>query len=430
MIERYTLPQMGRIWSEENKFKGMLRIEILVCEALAKLGEIPREALAKIKKRAGFDLDRIKQIERQTRHDVIAFLEAVGEQVGRESRYIHLGLTSYDIVDTSLSLRMQEAGDLILQDLKKLSQVLKTRAKEHKETIMIGRSHGIHAEPITLGLKFALWWKETERNRERMLKVREVISYGKISGAVGTYAHLDPRVEEYVCKKLGLTPAPVSSQILQRDRHAQYLCALALMASSLEKFALEIRNLQRTDILEVEEYFSRGQKGSSAMPHKRNPIVSERISGLARIVRGNAQAALENIALWHERDLTHSSVERVIIPDSCILVDYMLKRFTEVMENLLVYPENMKKNLEKTKGLIFSETILLELAKKGLRRAEAYRAVQRNAMKAWERGTSFKKVLLQDKEVRKHLSKSEVENCFDLNHNLRNVDKIFKRLGI
>ncbi len=430
MIERYTLPRMGRIWSEDNKFKMMLQIEILVCEALAKLGEIPKEALAKIKKRAGFDLDRIKEIEAQTRHDVIAFLEAVGERVGGESRYIHLGLTSYDIVDTSLSLRMQEAGDLILRDLKRLSRVLKRRAKEHKETIMIGRSHGIHAEPITLGLKFALWWKETERNRERMAQAREMISYGKISGAVGTYAHLDPRVEEYVCKKLGLIPALVSTQILQRDRHAQYLCALALLASSLEKFALEIRNLQRTDILEVEEYFSRGQKGSSAMPHKRNPIVSERVSGLARVVRGNAQAALENIALWHERDLTHSSVERVIIPDSCILIDYMLNKFIEVMDNLVIYPENMKKNLEKTKGLIFSETVLLELAKKGLSRKEAYRIVQRNAMKAWERGTSFKELLLQDKEVRKHLPKRSIENCFDLKHNLRNVGRIFKRLGI
>ncbi|MCK4325972.1 adenylosuccinate lyase, partial [bacterium] len=378
MIERYILPKMGRIWSEENKFKTMLQIEILVCEALARLGEIPREALAKIKEKAGFDLERIREIEAETRHDVIAFLEAVGERVGDESRYIHLGLTSYDIVDTSLSLRMQEAGDLILQDLKKLSQILKRKAKEHKETVMIGRSHGIHAEPITLGLKFALWWKETERNRERMTRAREAISYGKISGAVGTYAHLDPRVEEYVCKKLNLTPAPVSTQILQRDRHAQYLTTLALIASSLEKFALEIRNLQRTDILEVEEYFSRGQKGSSAMPHKRNPIVSERVSGLARIVRGNAQAALENIALWHERDLTHSSVERVIIPDSCILVDYMLNKFIEVMDNLVIYPGNMKKNLEKTKGLIFSETVLLELAKKGLSRKEAYRVVQRN----------------------------------------------------
>lgn len=430
MIERYTLPEMGKIWSEGNKFQKMLDVEILVCEALAELGEIPKEAVAKIKDKASFDLKRIKEIEEEVRHDVIAFLTAVAERVGEESRYIHLGLTSYDVVDTSLSLRMREAAGLIIKGLKELADVLKSKAKEHKKTVMVGRSHGIHAEPITFGLKLALWWEEVKRNRERMEEARRLISYGKISGAVGTYAHIDPRVEEYVCERLNLTPAPVSSQILQRDRHAHYLSVLALLASSLEKFALEIRNLQRTDLLEVEEYFSRGQKGSSAMPHKRNPIVSERVSGLARVVRSHALAALENVPLWHERDLTHSSVERIIIPDSCILIDYMLKKFIAVMKDLIVYPENMKRNLEKTRGLVFSETVLLELAKKGLSREEAYRLVQRNAMRAWEEETDFKGLLLQDEEVGKHLNKDEIECCFDLKHNLRNVEKIFKRLGI
>ncbi|NOX96683.1 MAG: adenylosuccinate lyase [Nitrospirae bacterium] len=430
MIERYTLPEMGKVWSEENKFRKILEVEILVCEALAELGEIPREAVAKIKDKADFDLKRVREIEEEVRHDIIAFLTAVGEQVGEESRYIHLGLTSYDVVDTSLSLRMREAADLILKSLKELSEVLKKKAGEYKETVMVGRSHGIHAEPITFGLKLALWWEEIERTRERVEEARRLISYGKISGAVGTYAHIDPRVEEYVCRKLNLTPAPVSTQILQRDRHAHYLSVLALLASSLDKFALEIRNLQRTDILEVEEYFSRGQKGSSAMPHKRNPIISERVSGLARVVRSHARTALENVPLWHERDLTHSSVERIIIPDSCILIDYMLKKFIAVMQDLIVYPENMKKNLAKTGGLIFSETVLLELAKKGLSREKAYRLVQRNAMQAWDKETDFKELLLQDKEIGKHLNKDEVERCFDLKHNLRNVETIFKRLGL
>ena len=430
MIERYTLPEMGRIWSEENKFRKMLDVEILVCEALAERGEIPREAVAKIKDKADFDLKRVREIEEEVRHDIIAFLTAVGERVGEESRYIHLGLTSYDVVDTSLSLRMREAADLILQGLKELAEVLKRKAGEHKETVMVGRSHGIHAEPITFGLKLALWWQEVERNRERLEEARSLINCGKISGAVGTYAHIDPWVEEYVCGKLNLTPAPLSTQILQRDRHAHYLSVLAILASSLDKFALEIRNLQRTDLLEVEEYFSRGQKGSSAMPHKRNPIISERVSGLARVVRGHALAALENVPLWHERDLTHSSVERIIIPDSCILIDYMLKKFIAVMKNLIVYPDNMRKNLEKTGGLIFSETVLLELAKKGLSREEAYRLVQGNAMAAWDKGTDFKSLLLRDETIGKHLGKDEIERCFDLKHNLRNVGKIFKRLGI
>ncbi len=430
MIERYTLPEMGRIWSEENKFRKMLDVEILACEARAELGEIPREAVAKIKDRAGFDLKRIQEIEEEVHHDIIAFLTAVAERVGEESRYVHLGLTSYDVVDTALSLRMREASDLILQGLKELAEILKGKVREYENTVMVGRSHGIHAEPITFGLKLALWWKEVERNRERMEEARRFISYGKISGAVGTYAHIDPGVEEYVCKKLNLTPAPVSSQILQRDRHAHYLSVLALLASSLEKFSLEIRNLQRTELLEVEEYFSPGQKGSSAMPHKRNPIISERVSGLARVVRSNSLAALENVSLWHERDLTHSSVERIIIPDSCLLVDYMLKKFMAVMKGLIVYPENMKKNLEKTGGLIFSETVLLELAKKGLSREEAYRLVQRNAMRAWDKEIGFQELLLQDEEIGKHLSKDEVEHCFDLKHNLRNVKKVFERLGI
>ncbi len=430
MIERYTLPEMGKVWSDENKFQKILDVEVLVCEALAELGEIPQEAVVKIKERAGFDLKRVREIEEEVRHDIIAFLTAVAERVGAESRYIHLGLTSYDVVDTSLSLRMREAADLILKGLDELAGVLKKKAGEYKKTVMVGRSHGIHAEPITFGLKLALWWKEVERNRERVEEARRLISYGKISGAVGTYAHIDPRVEEYVCRKLHLSPAPVSTQILQRDRHAHYLSVLALLASSLDKFALEIRNLQRTDILEVEEYFSRGQKGSSAMPHKRNPIISERVSGLARVVRSNAAAALENVPLWHERDLTHSSVERIIIPDSCVLIDYMLKKFIAVMKNLIVYPENMKRNLEETRGLIFSETVLLELAKKGLSRERSYRLVQRNAMKAWDKEVNFQELLLQDEEVGEYLHKEEIERCFDLRHNLRNVEKIFEGLGL
>jgi adenylosuccinate lyase len=430
MIKRYTLTEMGSVWSDENKFRTMLEVEVLICEALAEFGEIPARAAVKIREKADFDFKRIAEIEKETRHDVIAFLRAVGEKVGKESRYIHLGATSYDIVDTSLSLRMVEAADIILKDLEKLSSVLKEKAREHKNTIMIGRSHGIHAEPITFGLKLAIWLVETERNRKRMQAAKDAISVGKISGAVGTYANINPGVEKYVCQKLGLTPASISSQILPRDSHAQYLLTLSLIASSLEKFSLEIRNLSRTEIMEVGEHFSPGQKGSSAMPHKRNPIISEQIGGLARIVRNNAQVALENISLWHERDLTHSSVERIIIPDSCILTNYILNKFIDVMKKLIIYPENMMKNLEKTRGLIFSEAVLLKLIEKGLSREDAYVIVQRAAFLSEEQCREFKDVLLQDKEITCHLSKKEIEECLDLKQSLRHINKIFSRLGI
>ncbi len=421
---------MGSIWSDENKFRTMLEVEVLICEALAEFGEIPARAAVKIRKKADFDFKRIAEIEQETRHDVIAFLMAVGEKVGKESRYIHLGITSYDIVDTSLSLRMKEAADIILKDLKKLSSVLRKKAREYENTVMAGRSHGIHAEPITFGLKLAIWLVETERNFKRMQAAKDAISVGKISGAVGTYANIDPRAEIYVCQKLGLTPASISSQILPRDSHAQYLLTLSLIASSLEKFSLEIRNLSRTEIMEVEEYFSPGQKGSSAMPHKRNPIISEQIGGLARIIRNNAQVALENVPLWHERDLTHSSVERIIIPDSCILTNYILNKFTNVMKNLIIYPENMMKNLKKTKGLIFSEAVLLKLIKKGLSREDAYVMVQRASFLSKKEGREFKDVLLQNKEVMSHLNKDEVKECLDLKQNLRHINKIFSRLEI
>jgi len=421
---------MARIWEEENKFRKWLEIEIYACEAWAELGKIPQEALAEIKEKAGFNISRIKEIEKIVRHDVIAFLTSVAEQVGDASKYIHLGLTSSDILDTALALLMREAADQIFRRLKDLRAVLVEKAKEHKYTIMMGRTHGVHAEPITFGLKMALWVMEVDRHIERLHQAREMISVGKISGAVGTFANVDPRVEEYVCHKLGLKPAQVSTQIIQRDRHAQYMTTLAIIASSLEKMATEIRNLQRTDILEVEEPFEQGQKGSSAMPHKRNPIMCERIAGLARIIRSNALAALENIPLWHERDLTHSSVERVIIPDSTILLDYMLAKFTEVMAGLKVYPENMRRNLEATHGLVFSQRVLLALVEKGLLREEAYALVQRNAMEAWRKGVSFKELLLKDKEVTSRLTPSEIEDLFDYSYHLKYVDYIFERAGL
>ena len=430
MIERYTLPEMGKIWTEENKFKKWLQIEILVAEAQAKLREIPQKAVEVIKKRAKFDLRRILEIESKVKHDVIAFLTCVTENVGEEGRFLHLGLTSSDILDTSLALRMKEASEIIISGLKNLRRALKKKAKKYKKTIMIGRSHGIHAEPITFGLKMALMYSEMSRNLERVKRAKETISYGKISGAVGTFANVNPFVEEYVCKKLNLKPAPISTQILQRDRHAEFLTTLAIVASSLEKFATEIRNLQHTEILEVEEPFTKGQKGSSAMPHKRNPIVCERVAGLARLIRGNALTSLQNITLWHERDISHSSVERIIIPDGTILVDYMLQKFTNVIENLSVYPENMKRNLEKTQGLIFSERILLELVKKGISREEAYELAQKNALRVWEEKGDFKKVILKDKNIRKYLSEKEIKECFDLGYYLKNIDKIFSKLKI
>ncbi len=430
MIPRYTRPEMGQIWSEDNKFRIWLEIEILACEAQSRLGIIPAEAVGVIRSKAAFDVKRILEIEEEVKHDVIAFLTNVGEHVGPESRYIHLGMTSSDVLDTALAVQMKQSGELLLKGVSALGAVLRKRAKEFKDTVMIGRTHGIHAEPVTFGLKLALWAAENDRNIERLQRAVETISVGQVSGAVGTYQHLDPSVEEHVCRELGLKPAPVSTQVLQRDRHAEFMSTLAVVGSSLEKFATEIRHLQKTEVLEAEEFFSKGQKGSSAMPHKRNPITCERIAGLARVLRGNAMAALENVALWHERDITHSSVERVIIPDSCILLDYMTTRFTDVMQHLLVYPENMKRNLNATNGLVFSQEVLLALTKKGLSREDAYRLVQKEAMKVWESGTDFRELLGTSAEIGKHLSKTELDELFDPKRSLKHVDAILKRVGI
>ncbi|HEX9653286.1 MAG TPA: adenylosuccinate lyase [bacterium] len=430
MIERYTRPEMARIWSDENKFQTWLKVELLVCEALAQLGEIPQEALAAIKSKANFDPQRVLEIEQTVKHDVIAFLTDVAEHVGPASRYIHLGMTSSDLLDTALACLMREAGFLLLDKLDRLKSSLGKRAVEFKHTVCIGRSHGIHAEPTTFGLKLALWYGEIGRNMQRLEQAIETISVGKISGAVGTFAHISPWVESYVCAKLNLRAAPVSTQIVQRDRHAEYMTVLALTGASLEKIATEIRSLQRTEILEVEEPFSKGQKGSSAMPHKRNPITCERIAGLARVLRGNALAAMENVALWHERDITHSSVERITVPDSTALLDYMLHLMTDIIANLAVYPENMLTNLEKTNGLIFSQALLLALTRKGVTREEAYRLVQTRALEVWSSGASFKTALLQDDEIKEHLSDDEIDRCFDLKRNLQHVDYIFKRVGL
>lgn len=428
MIQRYTLPEMGKIWDDKFKFDTWLKIEILACEARAKLGEIPEADVEIIKAKANYDIKRVLEIEETTKHDVIAFLTNVAEYVGPESRHIHYGMTSSDILDTTLSYQMKIAGELILQQLFYLKDALKNRALEHKNTICIGRSHGVHAEPTTMGLKFALWYEETKRNIDRLKKAIENISVGQISGAVGTFEHLSPKVEEYVCEKLGLKPAPVSTQVIQRDRHAEFLTTLAIIGTTLEKIAIEIRHLQRTEVLEAEEYFSKGQKGSSAMPHKRNPIVSERITGLARLLRSNSIAAMENVALWHERDISHSSVERVIVPDSCIALHYMLDLSTKLISNLIVYPEHMKRNLNLTRGLIFSQTFLLKLVEKGLSREEAYKLVQENAMKVWEDETkNLKDELLKSETVLKYLSKEEIEETFDYQKMLKNVDYIFSR---
>jgi adenylosuccinate lyase len=431
MIDRYTLPEMKQIWSEENKYRKWLDVEIFACEAMADLGKVPGEALAKIKDKADFNVQRIAEIEAVTNHDVIAFTTNVGEYVGEAARYIHLGLTSSDVLDTALAALMKEAGQHILVRLKQLRKALLEKAVEHRRTIMIGRTHGIHAEPITFGLKMLLWVEETDRNIRRMEQAVETISVGKISGAVGTYANIDPRVEKHVCARLGLKPAKVSTQVLQRDRHAEYLTTIALIGSSLDKFATELRSLQRTEILEVEEHFKKGQKGSSAMPHKRNPIIGERISGMARLLRGNALAALENVPLWNERDISHSSVERVIIPDSTIALDYMLSKFTNTITYLLVYPENMMRNIERTHGLIFSQRILLTLVEeKGLSRERAYELVQRNAMEAWRTGNSFRDLLLADGELTSQLEKEEINKLFDYNYHLQHVDEIYRRFGL
>jgi adenylosuccinate lyase len=435
MIKRYTLPEMGRIWTIENKYRKWLEIEILAAEAEAQLGLIPTEAAREIKEKATFDVKEIAKIEERVEHDVIAFLTNVGQHVGPAARYLHFGLTSSDVVDTALSLLMRDALDILVDDLKKLIQILREKAFEYKEMVTIGRTHGIHAEPMVFGLKFANWAFESARNLSRLVKAREVIAYGKISGPVGTYSNVPPEVEKYVCKKLGLKPAPVSSQVLQRDRHAEYMTTLAICAATVEKIATEIRNLQRTDILEAEEPFGKEQKGSSAMPHKRNPIICERLCGLARLIRSNAQAALENVALWHERDISHSSLERVIIPDSSIALDYMLQKISGVIKNLVVYPQRMKENLAKTRGLVFSQKLLLALVEKGLAREEAYRLVQRNAFatwQCWQEGCcdkDFQKLVLEDKEIARYLSQEEIKACFDLNGYLQYVDRILERLS-
>jgi len=428
MIRRYSRPEMAALWEPENRYRAWLEVEILACEANAKLGLIPSKALANIKKKAAFNVRRIDALEKVVKHDVIAFLTAVGEHVGPDSRYIHLGLTSSDVLDTSLASLMRKASDIIIKDIRKVLSTLKRKARQHKNTVMIGRSHGVHAEPVTFGLKMALWYEEMSRALDRMIRARNVISVGKVSGAVGTFANIDPFVENHVCRKLGLTPEPVATQVVQRDRHAEFLSTLALVASSLEKFSVELRHLQRTEVLEAEEYFSEGQKGSSAMPHKRNPISAENLSGLARVVRGNSLAAMENIALWHERDISHSSVERIIIPDSTILIDYMLMRFNSLIDRLFVYPQNMKRNMSLSKGLFHSETVMLALVAKGLTRETAYSYVQRNAMDVWKQGGDFKERLQNDPDIRKYLNNREIAECFDLSHMLKKVDYIFKRV--
>ncbi|MEN6461204.1 MAG: adenylosuccinate lyase [Syntrophomonas sp.] len=430
MIERYTMPEIGAIWSDHNKLSNWLKIEIAACEGWARLDKIPAQAVEVIKERANFDESRINEIEAEVRHDVIAFLTNVGEYVGDESKYIHLGLTSSDILDTGIALQMRDSADLILDKMEKLREVIKEKALQYKYTLCIGRTHGVHGEPTTFGLKMALWYTEMARNIERLKQAREVIAYGAISGAVGNFAHLNPLVEEHVCETLGLKPCPISTQVIQRDRHAQFVTTLAVCASSLEKMATEIRNLQRTDILEAEEPFRKGQKGSSAMPHKRNPMMSERVAGLSRVIRGNALAAMENVALWHERDLTHSSVERVIIPDSCILLYYMLDKFTNVVKGLVIYEDNMADNIKKTQGLVFSQQLMLALVKKGILRESAYRIVQTNAMKSWNERLDFKELVLKDPEIMALISGDEIDRIFDYGVYTANVDFIFKRCGL
>lgn len=428
MIERYTLPKMKEVWSEESKLQNWLQIEVLACEAMAKLGLVPKEALAAIKQRAGFSVERVKEIEQRTRHDVVAFLENLAENTGEAARYLHYGMTSSDVLDTGLALQMRDAAEILIDGTGRVLGLLKRRALEHRGTVMIGRTHGVHAEPITFGLKLAVWAFEMRRNLDRLLRAQSIVSYGKISGAVGTYASLDPFVEKYVCDRLGLKPAEASTQIIQRDRHAEYMCALAVTASSLEKFATEIRGLQRTEVLEVLEPFREGQTGSSAMPHKRNPIICERICGLARVARANAQVALENVTLWHERDISHSSAERVIIPDSTILLDYMLNKFNEVLEGLVVYSKKMEKDLEITRGLIFSEKVMLALVGKGATRQEAYTMVQRNALRAARGEGDFLDGLLHDEDVGRLLTPEEIEACFDVQASLARAENVFARL--
>ncbi|MDD5166039.1 MAG: adenylosuccinate lyase [Candidatus Omnitrophica bacterium] len=430
MIERYSLPKMNSIWQEEFKFKTMLDIEIFVLEALAKQKKIPQDAVKRIRKKARFNLQQIKRIEEKTQHDIVAFVNNVAQYVGPDAKYLHMGLTSSDVLDTTLGVQLKAASDILIDDLDRLSGALAKKAKKYKDMVCIGRTHGIHAEPTTFGLKLALMFDEARRDLGRLKLAKEEVSVGKISGAVGTFANIDPQVETYVCKKLGLEPAKISTQIIQRDVYAQYMATLAIIGSSLEKFATEIRHLQRTEVAEAAEPFGKGQKGSSAMPHKRNPVICERICGLSRILRGNALAAMENVSLWHERDISHSSVERVIMPDSTLALDYMLNKFIQVIEGLSVYPENMLANLVRTRGLIFSQRVLLELMNKGLPRQKAYDLVQRNAMKAWKEASDFKENLLLDKEVLRYLDKRALDKIFDLDYYLRNVNRILKRLKL
>ena len=430
MIDRYTRPEMGAVWSQATKYAAWLRVELAVCEAYARRGHIPPDALARITAQARVDPARIDAIEARVRHDVIAFLTNLEEALGADSRYVHVGLTSSDVVDTALALQLQQASDLLLAGLQRLREALGELALKHKDTLAVGRTHGVHAEPTTFGLKAAVWYAEAGRNLERLRRAKETIRVGKISGAVGTFAHVEPDVEAEVCRALGLEPAPISTQVIQRDRHAEYVTTLAILAASLEKIAMDIRTLQRTEILEAEEPFAEGQKGSSAMPHKRNPVSSEQVCGLARLVRANALAALENVALWGERDISHSSVERVILPDSTILLDYMLHTMIRILEGLQVFPERLRENFERSHGLIYSQRVLLKLAEKGLPRQRAYEIVQANAMTAWREQRSFQELLAKDPEVGRHLTAGELKECFDPGWYLRNVDAIYRRLGL
>ncbi|EGK1785189.1 adenylosuccinate lyase [Listeria monocytogenes] len=430
MLERYTRKEMGNIWTEQNRYQAWLEVEILACEAWAELGDIPKEDVAKIRANAKFDVDRIHEIELETRHDVVAFTRSVSESLGAERKWVHYGLTSTDVVDTANSYLLKQANEILRKDLENFIAIIGEKAKEHKYTVTMGRTHGVHAEPTTFGLKLALWYEEMKRNLERFNFAADGVEFGKISGAVGTYANIDPFVEAYVCEKLGTTPAPISTQTLQRDRHAEYLATLALIATSVEKFAVEVRALQKSEVREVEEFFAKGQKGSSAMPHKRNPIGSENVTGLARVIRGHMVTAYENVPLWHERDISHSSAERIILPDSTILLNYILNRFGNIVKNLTVFPENMKRNMDRTLGLIYSQRVLLALIDKGLAREAAYDVVQPRAMEAWEKQVPFRELVEQDATITENLSAEEIADCFDYNYHLKNVDLIFDRLGL
>lgn len=430
MIERYTRPEMGAIWTEENRFKAWLEVEIVACEAWAELGDIPKDDVVKIRENASFDIKRILEIEQETRHDVVAFTRAVSETLGDERKWVHYGLTSTDVVDTALSYLLKQANEILVKDIENFIEILKNKAIEHKDTVMMGRTHGVHAEPTTFGLKVALWYEEMKRNLERFKQAAESVRVGKISGAVGTYANIDPFVEQFVCESLGLERASISTQTLQRDRHAHYIGTLALIGASIEKMAVEIRGLQKSETREVEEFFAKGQKGSSAMPHKRNPIGSENMTGLARVLRGHMVTAYENVALWHERDISHSSAERIIIPDATIALNYMLNRFGNIVKNLTVFPENMKRNMTRTYGLIYSQRVLLSLIDKGMAREEAYDLVQPKAMEAWERGVQFRELVEADQQITSLLSAEEINDCFDYNHHLKHVDTIFERLEL